>query len=126
MELISAIATAQGVGGIAVIRVSGEGALPLARKMFSYKGEFEPYRLYPGHIDCGAFSDRGMVRLLSRAALLHGGGYRRISLSRRVEIARAVYQRTLDLGARPAEAGEFTRRAFLNGKLSLSAAEGLG
>lgn len=126
MELISAIATAQGVGGIAVIRVSGEGALPLARKMFSYKGEFEPYRLYPGHIDCGAFSDRGMCVYFRAPHSFTGEDTVEFHCHGGVEIARAVYQRTLDLGARPAEAGEFTRRAFLNGKLSLSAAEGLG
>ena len=60
MELISAIATAQGAGGVSIIRVSGEGAFSLARNMFSHRGEFEPYRMYPGRIDCGTFSDFGM------------------------------------------------------------------
>ncbi|MDE6676854.1 MAG: tRNA uridine-5-carboxymethylaminomethyl(34) synthesis GTPase MnmE, partial [Clostridia bacterium] len=47
-ELISAISTASGRGGVAIIRVSGEGALSLAKKMFSRKGEFIPNMMYPG------------------------------------------------------------------------------
>ena len=126
MELISAIATAQGVGGVAIIRVSGEGALPLAKKMFSRTGDFEPNRLYPGNIDCGAFSDYGMCVYFRAPHSFTGEDTVEFHCHGGIEIARAVLKRTLDLGARPAEAGEFTRRAFLNGKLSLSAAEGLG
>ena len=60
MELISAIATAQGAGGVAIVRVSGDGALSLAKKMFSGKGGSEPHFPHPGRIDGGASSDYGM------------------------------------------------------------------
>ena len=126
MELISAIATAQGAGGVAIVRVSGDGALSLAKKMFSRKGEFEPNHLYPGRIDGGAISDYGMCVYFRAPRSFTGEDTVEFHCHGGIEIARAVLQRTLDLGARPAEAGEFTRRAFLNGKLSLSAAEGLG
>ena len=126
MELISAIATAQGAGGVSIIRVSGEGAFSLARSMFSHQGEFEPYRMYPGKIDCGTFSDFGMCVFFRAPHSFTGEDVVEFHCHGGIEIPRAVYRRTLELGARPAEAGEFTRRAFLNGKLSLSAAEGLG
>ena len=94
--------------------------------MFSHQGEFEPYRMYPGKIDCGSFSDFGMCVYFRAPRSFTGEDTVEFHCHGGIEIARAVLQRTLDLGARPAEAGEFTRRAFLNGKLSLSAAEGLG
>ena len=59
-DLISAISTASGRGGVAIVRVSGTGALALAKKMFSHKGEYLPNMLYPGEIDCGSFRDYGM------------------------------------------------------------------
>ena len=126
MELISAIATAQGTGGVAIIRVSGDGALALAKKMFSRKGEYEPNRMYAGRIDCETLSDYGMCVYFKAPHSFTGEDTVEFHCHGGVEIARAVLKRTHDLGARPAEAGEFTRRAFLNGKLSLSAAEGLG
>ncbi len=126
MELISAIATAQGTGGVAIIRVSGEESLPLAKQMFSRKGEFEPNRLYAGTIDGGTLTDFGMCVYFKAPHSFTGEDTVEFHCHGGVEIARAVLKRTFDLGARPAEAGEFTRRAFLNGKLSLSAAEGLG
>lgn len=125
MDLISAIATAQGAAGVAVIRVSGEGALELARKMFSRKGEFIPNMMYAGTIDCGEFSDYGMCVYFRGPRSFTGEDTVEFHCHGGAEIARGVLRRTVALGARPAERGEFTRRAFLNGKLSLSAAEGL-
>lgn len=125
MELISAIATAQGAGGVAVVRVSGDGALTLARSMFSRKGEFVPNMMYAGKIDCGTFSDFGMCVYFQSPRSFTGEDTVEFHCHGGVEIARGVLRQTLALGARMAERGEFTRRAFLNGKLSLSAAEGM-
>ena len=125
MELISAIATAQGRGGIAVVRVSGSGALALAKKMFSRKGDFTPNVMYAGEIDCGDFRDFGLCVYFSGPKSFTGEDVVEFHCHGGAEIARGVWRRTLALGARPAERGEFTRRAFLNGKLSLSAAEGM-
>lgn len=125
MELISAVATASGAGGVAIVRVSGEGALALAQQMFSHKGEFEPNRLYPGKIDCGPFSDYGMCVYFRAPRSFTGEDTVEFHCHGGTEIARGVWKRTIELGARAAERGEFTRRAFLNGKLSLSAAEGM-
>ena len=125
-DLIAAIATASGVGGVAIIRMSGEGALPLAKKMFSRKGEFVPNMLYPGTIDAGSFSDYGMCVYFRAPYSFTGEDVVELHCHGGAEIARGILSRTLELGARMAERGEFTKRAFLNGKLSLSAAEGLG
>ena len=125
-DLISAIATASGAAGVAIVRMSGEGALETARKMFSRKGEYTPYRMYPGVIDAGTFPDYGMCVYFRAPASFTGEDVVELHCHGGTEIARGVLRRTLELGARLAERGEFTRRAYLNGKLSLSAAEGLG
>ncbi len=124
-EVIAAIATPQGRGGVAIVRLSGEGALPLARKMFSRKGEFVPNTLYVGEIDCGAFYDHGMCVWFRAPKSFTGEEVVEFHCHGGVEIARGVLSQALTLGARLAERGEFTKRAFLNGKLSLSAAEGM-
>ena len=59
-DVIAAIATAQGLGGVAIVRLSGAGSLDIAKKMFSRKGDFTPNMLYAGTIDCGDFCDYGM------------------------------------------------------------------
>lgn len=125
-ELISAISTAQGKGGVAIVRVSGDGALPLARAMFSRKGEFVPNMLYAGTVDCGDFSDYGMCVYFKAPRSFTGEDVVEFHLHGGTEIARGALLKTVELGARLARAGEFTRRAFLNGKLSLSACEGMG
>ncbi len=125
-DLIAAIATARGRGGIAVVRVSGEGALALARAMFSRKGEYTPNMLYTGTIDCGDFTDFGMCVYFRAPRSFTGEDTVEFHCHGGTEIARGVLSRALTLGARLAEAGEFTKRAYLNGKLSLSAVEGMG
>lgn len=124
-QVIAAIATPQGRGGVSVVRLSGEGALLLARKMFSRTGEFTPNTLYVGDIDCGAFRDRGMCVWFRAPKSFTGEDVVEFHCHGGVEITRGVLGRALSLGARLAERGEFTKRAFLNGKLSLSAAEGM-
>ena len=64
-ENISAIATAAGKGGVAIVRVSGKNPLALAAKMFRPVGnikveDFEPYKMYAGQIDGGNFTDFGL------------------------------------------------------------------
>lgn len=125
MDVISAIATAKGRGGVAIVRLSGEGAPAIARQMFSRKGAFEPNVMYAGEIDCGAFRDFGLCVYFRAPKSFTGEDVVEFHCHGGSEIARGVLKRTLSLGARLAERGEFTKRAFLNGKLSLSAAEGM-
>ncbi len=125
MECITAIATPAGKGGVAVIRVSGDGAEEIARRMTG-RAFFEPNRMYAGEIDCGTFKDYGLTVFFRAPKSFTGEDVAEFHCHGGMEIARGVFSRTAELGARPAERGEFTRRAFLNGKLSLTAVEGMG
>lgn len=129
-NLISAIATPAGVGGVAVIRVSGDGALALAAKMFEPRGkikvaDFEPYRMYTGRIKCDGFDDFGMCVYFKAPKSFTGEDVVEFHCHGGTQIARGVLSATFKAGARSAERGEFTKRAFVNGKLSLSSAEGM-
>ena len=124
-DVISAISTAPGRGGVAIVRMSGAGALEIAKKLFSRKGEFVPNMMYPGRIDAGAFSDYGMCVYFRAPRSFTGEDTVEFHCHGGSAIARGILSRTLSLGARLAQRGEFTKRAFLNGKLSLSAAEGM-
>lgn len=129
-ETIAAISTPSGKGGVAIIRLSGEEALSVAEKMFEPAGKvsvaaFEPYRMYPGKINCGVFQDYGLCVFFRAPHSFTGENVVEFHCHGGTSIARGVLRRALESGCRLAEKGEFTKRAFLNGKLSLSSAEGL-
>lgn len=129
-ENIAAIATAPGKGGVAIIRISGKSPLAIAEKMFVPVGkkkvqEFEPYRMYPGTIDAGGFSDYGLCVYFKGPASYTGEDIVEFQCHGGENVARGILKQTFRLGARPADRGEFTKRAFLNGKLSLASAEGV-
>ena len=129
-RLISAICTPAGTGGVAVIRVSGKNALLLAKAMFQPSGkisvtDFTPNRMYTGKILCDGFTDYGMCVFFRAPKSFTGEDVVEFHCHGGVEIARGVLKATFAHGARSAERGEFTKRAFINGKLSLSSAEGM-
>ncbi len=129
-ENISAIATAPGRGGVAIIRVSGSSALSLASKMFNPSGkikveDFEPNKMYPGTIVAEGFTDYGMCVYFKAPKSFTGEDTIELHCHGGVHIARGILMATVAKGARLATAGEFTKRAFLNGKLSLASAEGM-
>ncbi|MBR6185976.1 MAG: tRNA uridine-5-carboxymethylaminomethyl(34) synthesis GTPase MnmE [Clostridia bacterium] len=123
-DTIAALATAPGEGGIAIVRVSGPAAAALLEKLFAPAVPWEPRKMYYGHIrfesetldECMAVlmpGPKSYTREDVAEIHLHGGAWAAGS------VLRALYQ----LGARPAEPGEFTRRAFMNGRVDLSRAE---
>lgn len=127
---ISAIATPHGKGGIAIIRISGKNPLEIAGKMFSPRGktavrDFQPYRMYPGDIVCDGFSDYGLCVYFRAPYSYTGEDVVEFQCHGGESVAAGILKRTFALGAMPAGRGEFTKRAFLNGKLSLSSAEGV-
>ena len=127
-ETISAIATAPGRGGVAIVRISGKNALEIAKKMFTASGKnatFEPYRMLPGQIDAGSFCDYGLAVYFKAPNSYTGEDVIEFHCHGGETISRGVLKRTFALGARSATRGEFTKRAFLNGKLSLASAEGV-
>ncbi len=129
-ENISAIATAPGKGGVAIIRISGKSALSVVEKMFTPVGktrvaDFSPYRMYPGEIDGGTFQDYGLCVYFKAPQSYTGEDVVELHCHGGESVARGILKQTFRLGARPATRGEFTKRAFLNGKLSLASAEGV-
>jgi len=127
-DTIAAIATASGAGGIAIVRVSGGEAEAILKRMFipAVKREyFESHRLMYGRaVDEGGEPLDEVMAVLMRAPSTytredvaeihcHGGS----------ASASAVLGRALALGARMAMPGEFTRRAFMNGRIDLARAE---
>lgn len=127
---VSAISTAPGVGGVAIIRISGDSPLSIASKMFKPLGkvsvfDFEPYKLYVGEIDGGHFTDFGMCVYFKAPKSYTGEDMIEFHCHGGIAITQGILKRTFELGATPASKGEFTKRAFLNGKMSLSSCEGL-
>ena len=113
-----------------MIRVSGKNALLLAKAMFMPSGkinvcDFTPNRMYPGKILCDGFTDFGMCVFFRAPKSFTGEDVVEFHCHGGAEIARGVLRATFAHGARGAERGEFTKRAFINGKLSLSSAEGM-
>lgn len=129
-ETIAAIATPHGKGGVAIVRLSGSRSLDIAERMFSPVGRvpvraFEPYRLYPGQIDGGGFTDYGLCVYFQAPRSYTGEDVVEFQCHGGESVARGILSKAFALGASPAGKGEFTRRAFLNGKLSLASAEGV-
>ena len=129
-DCISAVATAPGTGGVAIIRLSGNNALEIASKMFLPFSkisvcEFEPYKMYFGEILGDGFVDNGMCVYFKAPKSFTGEDVVEFHCHGGVAITRGILNKTFELGARLATNGEYTKRAFLNGKLSLSSCEGL-
>lgn len=129
-ENIAAISTALSASGVAVIRISGDSPLSIAEKMFVPLGktpvaEFEPYKMYVGEIRADGFTDFGMCVYFKSPKSFTGEDVVEFHSHGGIAISKGILQKILSLGARLATNGEFTKRAFMNGKLSLSSAEGL-
>ena len=129
-ENIAAISTALSASGVAVIRISGDSPLSIAEKMFLPLGktavkDFEPYKMYVGEIVADGFNDFGLCVYFKGPKSFTGEDIVEFHSHGGVAITRGILKKILSLGARLAGNGEFTKRAFMNGKLSLSSAEGL-
>lgn len=130
-DTIAAQATPHGTGAIAVIRVSGEDAADICDKIFSSsKGlrltEAKSHTLHYGKIiENGAVVDEALVSVFRAPASYTGENSVEISCHGGVLVSKRVLDAVLAAGARLAEPGEFTKRAFLNGRLDLSQAEGV-
>ena len=127
-ETIAAIATAPGAGGIAIVRVSGERAEEILKKMFipaKPREYFESHRLMYGHVtgESDATLDEAMAVLMRAPATYTREDVAEIHCHGGTVSAAAVLNRALALGARMAQPGEFTKRAFLNGRIDLARAE---
>lgn len=128
-DTIAAIATGMGSSGISIIRISGSSSIEIADKIFKSKNkkslkESESYKAHYGHIVYeGEIIDEVIVLVMRAPGTYtkediveidcHGGMY----------VTKKILEIIFMTGARPAEPGEFTKRAFLNGRIDLSQAE---
>ena len=127
-KTIAAISTAQGKGGVAMIRISGENALEIGKRVFRSKVEIEkPRHTYYGVIlRDGEIIDDGTLVFFKGPYSYTGEDTCEICCHGGLYSTRAVLESVLASGAVLAGAGEFTKRAYLNGKLTLSSAEAVG
>lgn len=130
-DVITAISTAMGEAGIGIVRMSGKESLEIGKKLFqpiSYKSleKIEDKKLIYGHI-----VDPRTEEILDEVLIAFMKGPNSYTKENLVEIhchggiisVKKILELTLENGARLAEPGEFTKRAFLNGRLDLSQAE---
>jgi tRNA modification GTPase len=125
-DTIAAIATPQGRGAVALLRVSGPDALGVLRHIAPGVGDVQPraQRLAAlRHPESGELLDRGLVTYFAAPASYTGEDTLEIATHGGVLTPQLVLDALLAAGARAAEPGEFTRRAYLNGKLDLLQAE---
>lgn len=127
---IAAISTAQGEGGIGVIRISGEDAIAIADRVFEpisgeKLSEKRGYTSAFGHIKNNNETavDEAIAAVFRAPHSYTGENVVELSCHGGLFITREVLRVVLENGAEPAEAGEFTKRAFLNGKIDLTEAE---
>lgn len=130
-DTIAAISTPRGKGGIAVVRISGEDTAAVLTRVFTPKKTdpvSAPRRACFGEIRApgGEVLDEGLVTYFPAPASFTGENVAEIACHGGALLTETVLAAVLAAGARGAHAGEFTRRALVHGKISLSGAEALG
>ena len=128
-KTIAAVATGNAAGGIGVIRISGEKAIEIADKVFKAADgssllNLEGYRAKFGNIiSDGKMLDNAVALVFRAPKSYTGENVCELSVHGGLFIVEKTLEAVFKAGAQPAEAGEFTKRAFLNGKMDLTQAE---
>lgn len=130
-DTIAAVATGNSVSGIGVIRISGDNAIAVAEKVFkaadgTLLSDLGGYRAKFGNVMSGGECFDNAVALVFRNPKSYTGeDIVELSVHGGIFIVEKTLEAVFAAGARPAQAGEFTKRAFLNGKMDLAQAEGV-
>ena len=125
-KTICAISTPLGNGGIAIVRISGKDSLKILQKITkSDVKKFEPRKLYLCKIETENFADKALLVFFKNPNSFTGEDMAEIQCHGGIVIAKGILNTWIKNGATLAEAGEFTKRAFINGKISLDEAEGV-
>jgi len=129
-DTIAAIATAVGNSGIGIIRISGENALEVIHKIFKSNKEnknllaVKSHTVHYGYIfDGDIIIDEALVLIMKAPNTYTRENTVEINCHGGVLVMKKILETVIRYGARPAEPGEFTKRAFLNGRIDLSQAE---
>ena len=131
-DTIAAISTAVSSSGIGIVRMTGNDAIGIADKVYIGKNEKrlagqKSHTIHYGYIaDGGELIDEVLVMLMRGPKTYTGEDTVEINCHGGVYVVKKVLETLIRYGARPAEPGEFTKRAFLNGRLDLSQAEAVG
>ncbi len=129
MSTIAAISTGMAAGGIGIVRISGEDAITIADKVFSSLNgkkiaDISGYSALYGKVyDSNEALDTSVALLFRAPKSYTGEDVVEISCHGGLYVTKRVLRAVLSAGAVPAEPGEFTKRAFLNGKMDLTGAE---
>ena len=131
-DTIAAISTAMSDAGIGIVRMSGPKAYSIADKIYRGKkekllSEQKTHTIHYGYVvDGECVVDEVLVMLMRGPHSYTGEDTVEINCHGGVYVVKRILELLVDRGARPAEPGEFTKRAFLNGKIDLSQAEAVG
>lgn len=129
MSVIAGISTPNAPGGIAVIRISGDSALEIADKVFKAPNgkravDMKGYTCAYGHVyDDGQLIDECILTVFKAPHSYTGEDVAEISCHGGLFVTKKILRTILKNGAEPSGAGEFTKRAFINGKLDLTQAD---
>ena len=126
---IVAISTAMGNGGISIIRMSGKSVVQIADKVFHAKdlavADFEPRKLYLGRFESDGICDKCMCVYFKAPYSYTGEDIIEFHCHGGVTLTNKIFEALVSNGCEPATKGEFSKLAFLNGKVSLDEAEGI-
>ena len=129
-ETISAVITALGEGAVGIVRISGEQALAVGETLFKAVSgkklaEYSSHTMVYGHVyDVdGSLVDEVLAVYMRAPRSYTAEDVVEIQCHGGLQSLKKILQLTYRAGARPAEAGEFTKRAFLNGRIDLTQAE---
>ena len=127
-DTIAAISTTTGSGAISIIRISGPEALEITNKIFKEKDltKVESHTIHYGHIEYkGKIEDEVLVTIMKSPKTFTTEDVVEINCHGSIIVTKKILEILLTLGCRLAEPGEFTKRAFLNGRIDLLEAEGV-
>ena len=127
-DTIAAISTTVGVGAISIIRVSGPNSIKIVNKIFKEKDleKVESHTIHYGHIIYkDEIQDEVLVTIMKSPKTFTTEDVVEINCHGSIAVTKKILEILLTLGCRLAEPGEFTKRAFLNGRIDLLEAEGV-
>ena len=127
-DTIAAISTTTGAGAISIIRVSGDRSIDLVNQIFKEKDltKVESHTIHYGHIEYkGKIEDEVLVSIMRSPKTFTTEDVVEINCHGSIVVTKKILEILLTIGCRLAEPGEFTKRAFLNGRIDLIEAEGV-
>ena len=125
MKTIVSLATPAGNSGVAVIRISGEKSKEILQKIIHEDLDFEPRKMYLKNVYFGELIDKCLVVFFHAPFSYTGEDVAEIQSHGGYYLAQQIINECVSLGCYLAEAGEFSKRAFINGKMSIDQAEGI-